>query len=208
MVVMNVTRVPQIVLKLPRVVALLIVFVQHVVQAMTNNPWFVSLAALLATTSADLAALQAAEAAALTRAKGAAAARNDKRKVVVDDLILLKNGVQTVVNQNPGQAATIIESAGMFQKKVTARSKPHLAAAMARVNPGEVLVRAKAVKGASYEWQYSLDGGKTWLPAGTTTVANTSVLGMTVGTTLLFRFRTTLKKTTSDWSPTISFFVT
>jgi hypothetical protein len=205
---MNRTKVPQIVLKLPKVVALLILFAQHVVQAMTNNPWFASLAALLAQTTADLALLQAAQATALSRAKGAAEARNDKLKAVVDDLILLKSGVQTVVNQNPGQAASIIESAGMFQKQVTLPSKPNLGAKMAAVNPGEVMVRAKATKGASYEWQYSLDGGKTWLAMGTTTVANTSVLGMTVGTTLLFRFRTTVKKTTSDWSPTLSFFVT
>jgi hypothetical protein len=112
---MNGTKVPQIVLKLPRGIALLILFVQHVLQAMTNNPWFVSLAALLTQTAADLAALQAAQATALSRAKGAAAARNDKKKVVIDDLLLLKNGVQTVVNQNPGQAATIIESAGMVR---------------------------------------------------------------------------------------------
>jgi hypothetical protein len=116
--------------------------------------------------------------------------------------------VQTVVNQNPGQAATIIESAGLFQKLVTLPKKPILAAVMAPVTPGEVLVRARAVKRASYEWMYSLDGGKTWLPMGTTTVANTSLLGMTVGTTVLFRFRTTVKKTTSDWSPALSFFVT
>ena len=205
---MNGTKVPQIALKLPKVVALLILFVQHVVQAMTNNPWFVSLAALVTQTSTDLTALQAAQATALSKAKGAVEARNDKLKVVKDDLLLLKSGVQTVINQNPGQAATIIESAGMFQKQVTLPNKPNLAAKMAPVTPGEVLVRAKAVKGASYEWQYSPDGGKTWIAMGTTTVANTSVLGMTAGTTLLFRFRTTVKKTTSDWSPTISFFVT
>ena len=202
------TKVPQIALKLPRAIALLIVFVQHVVQAMTNNPWFSALAALVATTGTDLAALQVAQAKALTKAKGAAEARDDAKKVVVDDLKLLKSGVQTVVNQNPGQAATIIESAGFFQKKVTLPKKPNLEALKAPVTPGEVLVRARAVKRASYEWQYSLDGGKTWLSMGTTTTANHSVLGMTVGTTVLFRFRTTVKKTTSDWSPSITYFVT
>jgi hypothetical protein len=198
----------RIALNLPRTVALLIVFVQHVIQSMTNNPWFVSLAALLTQTTADLAALQAAEATALTRAKGAAEARDDKLKVVVDDVFLLKSGVQTIVNQNQGEAATIIESAGMFQKKVTVRPKPNLAATMAPVSPGEVRVRAKAIRGASYEWQYSLDGGTTWIAMGTTTVADTILLGMTAGTTVLFRFRTTVKRTTSDWSPTIAFFVT
>ena len=201
------TKVPQIALYLPRVIALFIVFAQHVVQAMTNNPWFASLAALVATTGTDLAALLAAQAKALAKAKGAAEARDDAKKIVVDDLKLLKSGVQTICNQNPGQAGTIIESAGFFQSKVTLPHKPNLEAVKAPVTPGEVLVRARAVKRASYEWQYSLDGGKTWLSMGTTTVANTSLLGMAVGTTVWFRFRTTLKKTTSDWSPAISYFV-
>lgn len=205
---MNPTKIPPIALKLPRAVALLIQFVLHVLQEMNNNPWFASMTALLAQAATDLAALQVAQSIAVTRAKGSAAARNVKLKVVVNDVILIKNGVTTVANQNPGQATAIIESAGFTQKKVTTRSKPNLAATMAKVVPGEVLVRAKAVRGASYEWQYSLDGGKTWIAMGTTTVANTSVLGMTVGTTMLFRFRTTLKKETGDWSPTLSFFVT
>ena len=96
--------------------------------------------------------------------------------------------------------------AGLFFPSGT---QSNLAALMAPVTPGEVLVRAKAVKGrASYEWQYSIDGGKTWLAMGTTTVANTSLPGMTAGAALMFRFRTTVKKTTSDWSATVSFTVT
>ena len=205
---MNGTKIPQIALNLPRVVALLIVFVQHVVQSMASSTWFAGLTALLTQTTTDLAALQAAQATALGRAKGAREARDDKKKVVVDDLVLLKSAVQTAVNQNPGLAATIIESSGLFQKRFTRRSTPNLAAAMAPVNPGEVRVRAKAVKGACYEWQCSLDGGKTWVAMGITTVANTSVLGMTMGSAVLFRFRTTIKKTTGDWSPMLSFFVT
>ncbi|HTB76941.1 MAG TPA: hypothetical protein VK762_27040 [Polyangiaceae bacterium] len=204
---MNGTRIPRIALNLSKVVALLIIFAQHVVQAMTNNPWFPSLTALLITTTADLAALQAAEATALTRAKGAREARDDKKRVLVEDLVLLKNGVWAVVLQNPGQAATIIESAGMFQEVVTRRYKPNLAAATT-VTPGEVLVRARAVKGAAYEWQYSPDGGVTWIAMGITTVANTGVSGLTVGGSYLFRFRTTVKKATGDWSPPLRFFVT
>jgi hypothetical protein len=203
------TKVPQIALKLPRGLALFIVFVQHVLQAMTNNPWFSTMAALIATTTTDLAALVLAQAKALAKAKGAVEARDDAKKLVYDDLMLLKSGVQTVVNQNVSQAATIIESAGFFQRKGTLPWKANLAALMAPVTPGEVLVRAKAVKGrASYEWQYSTDLGKTWITMGTTTVANTSLPGMTGGAALMFRFRTTVSKTTSDWSPTITFTVT
>jgi hypothetical protein len=199
------TKVPQLALNLPRAIALFIIFVQHVVQAMTNNPWFTTLAALVATTATDLAALVLAQAKAVSRAKGAVEARDDARKVVHNDVLLLKSGVMNIVSMNPGQAATIIESAGLFTKKSTLPFKPELDARMAPVNPGEILVRARAVKRASYEWQYSLDGGKTWLPLGTTTVANTSLHGMTAGTTVMFRFRTTVKKTTSDWSAALSF---
>ena len=195
-------------LRLPRIIALLIVFGRRVVQAMTGNPWFASLAALVTTTSADLDALYAAQATALTRAKGTAATRDLKKKAVVDDLNGLKAGVQLVMNQNPQQAAAIAESAGMWEKKPGARWKAALAARMG-VAPGEVLVRAKKVpgRGIAYEWQCSSDGGKTWIGMGTTTVADTSALGLTVGTTYQFRFRTTLKKKTGDWSDSISFVV-
>jgi hypothetical protein len=201
------TRVPRIALKLPRMVALLIIFVQHVVEAMTNSPWFASLAALLVTTTADLAALQEAEALVLTRAKGAVEARDDKKKVILDDLALIKSGVQVVVNKNPGQAAAIIASAGLFQAAERAPHKPNLAA-RTTVTPGEVLVRAKAVKDAAYEWQRSGDAGRTWDGMGITTVADTSATGLTVGASYLFRFRTTVKKATSDWSPSLPFIVT
>jgi hypothetical protein len=201
------TRVPRIALKLPKVIALLIIFVQHVLEAMTNNPWFAAMAALLATTASDLTALQAAEATALTRAKGATEVRNDKKRAILDDLALIKSGVQTVVSQNPGQAATIIASAGLFEAALPTRQKPNLAA-RTTVTPGEVLVRAKAVRGAAYEWQMSTDGGKSWISLGTTTVADTSATGLTVGGSYQFRFRTTVKKATSDWSAALPFIVT
>ena len=205
---MNEPKSTPVVLNLPTIIALLIVFGRHVVQAMTNNPWFASLVAQLATTTADLDALEAAQALALTRAKGTAAMRNLKKKAVVDDLNGLKGSVQLVINQNPLKAAVIAASAGMWEKKVGARWKAILAATMA-VTPGEVLVRAKKVpgRGVSYEWQCSSDGGKTWVAMGITTVANTSVLGLTMGTTYQLRFRTTLKKTTGDWCDPISFVV-
>jgi hypothetical protein len=94
----------------------------------------------------------------------------------------------------------------MFQKKSSARPKPDLAAAMGKT-PGQVIVRARAVRGSAYEWQSSTDGGATWLSLGITTVANTSAAGLARGTTCLFRFRTTRGSVTGDWSPTISFYM-
>jgi hypothetical protein len=193
-----------IVLHLSRVVALFLIFCRHVVQAMTNNAWFPSPSPTLSLVTTHLDNLQASQARALTRAEGAAAARDLDLKKAVDDMTGLKAHVLGVILQNPSQAALIAESAGMQLKKTGGRKKPYLSALMGP-SPGEVLVRAKAVKGAgAYEWMYSLDGGKTWLAMGTSTVAEHSVTGLAVGP-VLFRFRTTKKNTTGDWSQTLAF---
>ena len=46
---------------------------------------------------------------------------------------------------------------------------------------------------------------KTWTTIGTTTEANTSLLGSTPLTTYMFRFQSTIKQTTSAWSATVTF---
>ncbi len=114
---MKATKIPQVALKLPKIIALLIVFIQHVMQSMNNSPWFTSLAALLAQTATDLAAFQAAQANALGRGNGTAEARDLKKKAAVDDLLLLKSGVVTLMNQNPLQAAAILAASGMFERR-------------------------------------------------------------------------------------------
>jgi len=192
-----------IVLNLPQAVALLIVYGRHVVQKMTNNVWFPSPDPALATVTDHLDKLEVSEAKAKDGGKGAAAARDDDEKVVVADMKGLKGHVGKIVSQNPGHETTIIESAGMKEKAFTKRRKPNLAAFLGP-SQGQIRVEAKAVgKGAAYEWQYSTDSGTTWVTMGTTTVARTSLLGATAGTTYHLRFRTTRKSTTSDWSASV-----
>jgi hypothetical protein len=195
-----------VVLYLPESVPALILYGRHVVLVMTNNAWFPSPDPDLATVTADLDALEESEATARGRAKGAAAKRNLAKKKVCDDLARLRGYVQTVVDLSPGEALAITASAGMLQRIVVARFKPDLAAVLGPT-PGEVLVSARARRGSAYEWQYSIDGGATWIAMGFTTVANSSVTGLARGTTCLFRFRRTRVKTTGDWSQIISFFV-
>jgi len=195
-----------IVLQLSKVVAVLLVFCRHVVQAMTNNVWFPDPSPTLQGVTAHLDDLQSSQARALTRAEGAAAARDLDLKQVVDDVKRLAWYVTSILLQNPGQEAVIAESAGFTLRKASRATKPFLAASMGP-SPGQVIVRAKAIKGAgAYEWQYSVDGGESWLAMGTSTVANHGVTGLGQGT-VLFRFRTTRKNTTSDWSQTLSFHV-
>ena len=83
-------------------------------------------------------------------------------------------------------------------------SKPQLQARVTGV-PGTLKLVAKAVRrGSAYLWQYSTDG-KTWVTVGTSTEANVTVPGLTVGTVYYFRFNATFKHTTGDWSQIISF---
>jgi hypothetical protein len=60
---------------------------------------------------------------------------------------------------------------------------------------------------AAYRWQYSTDGGKTWVDASETLQAKTAVTGLPVGTTVQFRYRSVIKGGASDWSAPLSMVV-
>jgi hypothetical protein len=57
-----------------------------------------------------------------------------------------------------------------------------------------------------YEWWMSTDG-KTWVAIATTNTAKTVVPGLTAATTVSFRYRTTLRNVTSEWSQVIEVLV-
>jgi len=48
---------------------------------------------------------------------------------------------------------------------------------------------------------------KTWIDAGPTLQARTTVVGLTAGATVLFRYRWVLKGGAGDWSPSVSMLV-
>jgi len=181
-----------------------IVYGRHVATSMTGVAWFSGMSAVLTTFATDIDALETAEAAAKKKTLGAAAARNTKLRKVHSDLDAIKSGIQAIIDANPDQAAEIASAAGAGLRKHGVRVKPELAARM-MPTPGSVKLTARRVKkGASYEWQYSTDG-KTWLSAGSSTVANQIVAGLVAGTAYLFRFRATVGHTTADWSQTLAF---
>jgi hypothetical protein len=97
------------------------------------------------------------------------------------------------------QPVVLTQAAGMFQKKPGGRAKPEIVAVKGPA-PGLVIVRARAVRGAAYEWQMSTDGRVTWVAVALTTVASTSVSGLARRTDCLFRFRTTRRDVTGTWS--------
>jgi hypothetical protein len=68
---------------------------------------------------------------------------------------------------------------------------------------------AKAIQGArAYEWQYSVDGGVTWINLPTTAQANTTVSGLKPGVVTHFRFRVLTKDGLSDWGDAVDHLVT
>ncbi len=195
------------VLKLPEVVSLLITYVQKILKAMTGNPTFPTPNPPLTAVSGAVNALQAAEIAVLTRATGTVATRNEKRATLVTLLELLRGYVQSVADATPENAISIIESSGFALRKTTVRA-PRVFAAKATTLSGTVKLTAPlAGRRAAYRWQYSTDGGKTWVDASETLQARTTVTGLPVGTTVQFRYRSVIKGGASDWSAPLSMVV-
>ena len=86
--------------------------------------------------------------------------------------------------------------------------KPRVFAAIQGSVSGPVkLVAPVAGPRAAYDWQWSTDGGKTWQLAPSTTQARTAMIGLTPGSTVLFRYRAVTKTGETDWSEPTSFIV-
>ena len=194
-------------LNLPRTVPALITYAGAIVKSMTNNPSFPSPTPSLATVLASIAALQTAEQSALARTKGAVAARNEQKTVVVGQLEQLKGYAQSVADANLENGVSIINGAGMAARKTPA-GHPHVLAA----RPGPVAGSAKltapaAARRASHNWEYSTDGGKTWVVMPSTLQSKTSMTGLPSGTIVQFRSCPVTKAGQGDWSAPVSLLV-
>ncbi len=192
------------VLKLPAQVALIISIAKAIIVALTGNKSFPSPQPALAVISAAIAELETAEASAQSRLKGAVAARNEKRTALVKLLEQLRGYVQTIADADPAHAEALIGSAGMNVKRVTARRKRVFAVAQGDIT-GSVTLTAPAAKGhASYEWEVSTDGGKTWQMLPPSLWSKTVVTGLQAGVEHAFRTRTVIKGGATNWSAVIT----
>jgi hypothetical protein len=194
-------------LKLPKPVPALIKYVQAIVTAMTNNANFPSPAPTLASITGAINDLATAETATQARTHGAAATRNDKLATLVQELEQLKAYIQKTADANMENGASIIQSAGVAVRKTAVRAPRTFEAKAGAVSGTVKLVAASAAHRASYEWQYSIDGGKTWQVAPVTLQAKTTILGLTPGATVTFRYRGVTKTGEGDWSQLITFIV-
>jgi hypothetical protein len=191
-------------LKLPLRVPAVISYAQNIVKGMTGNPSFPNPTPTLAQVSTAVTALSTAQAATLTRVKGAIATRNTAREELHTLLQQLKAYVQTVADADTEHGPAIIDSAGMAVRKIAVRAPRVFDAQPGAVAGTANLVTAAAARRASYEWEYSLDGGKTWVCAPPTLQAKTTVTGLTSGTSVQFRVRAVTKTGAGDWSPAVS----
>ncbi len=197
-----------VVLKLPGPVPALITMAKAIVQAMTGNAAFATPQPALADVTTATTNLQTSEAAALARTKGAVATRNQQKATLVTMLQELKTYVQKQADGDAESAPAIIQGAGMNVRKTAVRPPRVFAATPGAVSGTVKLETASAAHRASYEWQYSTDGGKTWLAMPATLQAKTSLTGLTPATTVQFRYRAVVKAGEGDWSQPISMLVT
>jgi hypothetical protein len=192
------------VLGLPKPVPALLVVAQNIQKKMTGNPSFPTPIPTLAEFGTAIGDLQAAETLALGRAKGAVTLRNEKRTVVVGMMQQLRTYVQSVADLDGTNAASIITSAGFAVRKTPTRTARVFHAAPGTVSGTADIVAPSAARRASYEWQYSTDGGKTWLTLPPTLQAKTSIAGLTPGSSAEFKYRAVTKTGADDWSTSVS----
>jgi hypothetical protein len=195
-----------VVLKLPRPVPGIISMAQAIEAAMSAAATtFPSPTPTMTQFTSDINALVTAESAARTRAKGAVQTRNAKLAVVVADLHQERAYVEAVANATPANAAAIAISAGLELRTPAVRSKNAINVKQAPAS-GSVEVTAKVgnLKRSSHEWQYSADGGKTWVTVAPTTQAKTTVTGLTPATTVVFRTRAITPAGPTAWTDPVS----
>ena len=190
-------------LLLPRKVGDFIAYATRIVAAMTGNPLFPTPTPALAALTAAIVDLQNAQTAALARTQGAATTRDEKRAAVAVMLRQLRSYVQSIADATPENGASIIESAGMAVRKTPVHAARASGAKQGPVSGSAHLTAVVAARRASYEWQYSLDGGKTWIDVAGTLKASTTVTGLPVGTAVQFRSRAITKAGETDWSQAV-----
>jgi hypothetical protein len=196
-----------VVLLLPLHIPDLIKYGQGILAAMTNNIYFPNPNPVLVAFADTLTKLDAAETTSKTRAKGTIAARNAAKVVFIGAFHALKAQVQGVADADPEKAEAIITSTTMSVKKTAIRVKVPFAAKYGPISGTVRLVAKAAAARASYDWEWSGDGGKTWTSVPSTLQAKVTILALPVATNVLFRYRVVTKAGEGDWSQPISLLV-
>jgi len=194
-------------LNLPTSVPALISRATAIVTAMSaNSGTFKAPTPAFAVVTSHVSGLSSAEAAYKAHT-GTRADRDTQYQLVVEDCKQLHAYVQLLANASPSEASTIAADAAMTLRKKGSRHKSDLATSQEVTSTVKVV--AKATNGGrSYEWQYSTDGGKTWVSVPPTTQAQVSIPNLQPGVMTQFRQRAVTKSGPTDWSNPVSTLVT
>ena len=157
--------------------------------------------------------LEAAQQRTNARVPGASADRNAAADVVISSLGEIRTYVQGLCDASPEKAAQIVAAASMKVIVSTPAYKPILAALLG-VPSGSVLLRAnkhalvgKTSAMCTFNWEYSLDGQKTWIAVPGTPIPATTIAGLAPLTTVSFRVSVTTKKATGAYCQPVSIIV-
>ena len=193
-------------LKLPGSLGLFISFVRSVLLAIAGNPHFPNPSPPLATVDAAVSDLEKAQTAVQARVHGAVETRDAKRAALTQLVDALRVHVQGIADLDPPNAVNIIQSAGFAVHKLVTHGKRAFRVTQGAAS-GSVNLTAPATRRAAYDWQWSIDGGKTWQNAPSTLQAKTAIAGFVAGTTVSFRFRANTKAADGEWSQPIALVV-
>jgi hypothetical protein len=167
---------------------------------MTNNPHFTNPDPALPTITSAANALTTAQTAVAARTHGAVAARNEKRNALKTVIEQTKAYVQKVADADAETAEAVIKSSGFGVRKPVLRQKQVFTVTEGAVSGSVKLETVRAGSRASYEWQSSVDGGKTWQMLPSTLQAKTSATALAVGASVSFRSRAVTKAGEGDWT--------
>ena len=190
--------------KIPTSSAGLTAYTHGMIAALTNNVHISSPNPTIVTLTGLLGTFEAAETATVSRTKGTVGARNAARASLRSALKTELATIQAAADADPENAEAIITSTSLTVRKVPVRTKAPFAVKEGAVSGSAVLTVKSAGAHASYDWQMSVDGGKTWTEIPSTTRVKTTVAALPAGTAVQFRFRSLTPKGQSDWSQPIA----
>jgi hypothetical protein len=193
--------------KIPTKGQALITYTHALIAALTNNAHIQTPNPPITTLSGLLTTFETAEAATVSRTKGTVGTRNAAKAALVSAIRTEVATIQAAADADPENAQAIITSASLSVRKVPIRVKAPFAVKEGSVSGTAVLTVKSAGRNSSYDWQMSVDGGKTWTDLPSTTRVKTTVAALPTAATVMFRFRSLTPAGQGDWSQPISLLV-
>jgi hypothetical protein len=163
----------------------------------------------LAIFQSDVDALAQAESNTRTRTASSFAARDVRLSRVVADLDFIRAYAQFLVDASPEDAPVIAAKAGMVvtHARNVARSSLRLTKSKTMVHGVDAFAKVTATRQSHY-WQYSIDGGRTFIDAGMTSKGRTTLGAFTPGMTVVVRHRSFDRNALGDWGDPVAIIVT